>query len=261
MAFATPVHAQDAGSGTPDLPNIKWSLSGETSVQAPPKRRAEAPAIAAPARPYKVTAAKPPVAKTVAVVKPARAVVQKPPAPVRTAAKAPPPPKPGPRPAMAQVRALPPKPPAAKPLPILASPPVALRPSAVAAKPPPIAVQRQPMTPPPDLGTDSDLALVTTHPLPPRNASEEGGSFGEAVASAARHTSGLPTLRPVVGFLSLAAALLALVAIWWQSLGARMWGVRRRNTQPRLMIDIALAEESPISTLAMTEIVRDRETA
>jgi len=52
-----------------------------------------------------------------------------------------------------------------------------------------------------------------------------------------------------------------LVAIWWQSLGARMWGVRRRNTQPRLMIDIALAEESPISTLAMTEIVRDRETA
>ena len=58
-----------------------------------------------------------------------------------------------------------------------------------------------------------------------------------------RDTRGIPPLRPTVGVLSLAAALFALIALWWQSVGARRWGAYRRKAQPRLMIDIPLASE------------------
>jgi hypothetical protein len=41
--------------------------------------------------------------------------------------------------------------------------------------------------------------------------------------------------------LSLIAALAGLVAIWWNSVGARAWQGRRRKAQARRMIDVPLA--------------------
>jgi hypothetical protein len=106
---------------------------------------------------------------------------------------------------------------------------------------------------------DSEPALVTTRLLPQRNPAEDDGSFGHAVAETAKQTRGLPPLRWAVAVLALAAALLALVALWWQSVGARMWRLRRRNVQPRLMIDIPLASDREASELAMGALTLGRD--
>jgi hypothetical protein len=138
------------------------------------------------------------------------------------------------------------------------APPPTVAPPQVAASPPPVAVQPPPVMPSPGFVADSDPALVTVHPLTARKVSEDDGSFSGAVAATASQTQGLPRLRPIVGIIALAAALLALIRIWWQSFGARIWGVRRRQAQPRLMIDVPLSEEPGIRELAMGEIALGR---
>jgi hypothetical protein len=144
--------------------------------------------------------------------------------------------------------------------PVTAKAPIrpAIAPPPVAAPPPPAAVQSPPVMPP-AVVEDSDPGLVTIHPLTPRKVSEDDGSFNHAVTAAASYTRGIPPLRPTVGILSLAAALFALIAIWWQSVGARKWGTYRRKAQPRLMIDIPLAGEAGPNELRLPEIAFDGE--
>jgi hypothetical protein len=127
--------------------------------------------------------------------------------------------------------------------------------------PPPVAVQPSPAVSPPGLVADADPGLVTTQPLTPRQVTEDEGSFGHAVAAVASRTRGIPPLRPMVGIVALATALLGLVSIWWKSVGARMWHARRRKAQPRLMIDIPLAADPAIGELRLPEIAFDREDA
>jgi hypothetical protein len=103
--------------------------------------------------------------------------------------------------------------------------------------------------------------MVTTHPLPQRRQPADDGSFGSAVAAAALHTRGIPMLRPVIGVVALAAALIALVAVWWHCVGARTWRARRRKDGPRVMIDIPLADEPGLGELALRELGFEREHA
>ncbi|MCW3005288.1 MAG: hypothetical protein JWQ20_4586 [Conexibacter sp.] len=127
--------------------------------------------------------------------------------------------------------------------------------------PPPVAVRLPPATPAPAIVEDFTPGLVTTRPLTPRKVTGDDESLGPAVGTAASHSRGIPPLRPAVGIMSLATALLGLIAIWWKSVGARMWRARRRKAQPRLMIDIPLAEDSAIGELRPPGLAFDRESA
>ncbi len=269
MAFATPAYAQDAGSADRlVVPNIKWSLSGDPPVRAPASRSEEAPAGAAPAR---KASAKPPAAKKPVTARPVLASPRAKPAPprpiARTAAPARPvvtrvarPTKPAPpRPVVRTAAA--PRPAVARVAPLAVKPVTVKAPTRPIVAPPPVAVQPSPARPPPSLVDESEPGLVTIHPLTPRKVTEDESSFGHAVAAVASHTQGIPRLRPTVGVLALAAALLGLIAIWWQSVGARMWGMHRRRAQPKLMIDIPLAEQPQIAELALPEAALDRENA
>lgn len=199
LAFAARVHAQDAGSGAGDLPDIKWSLHGERSVRAPSPRRETAPPVPAATARQRARAAPPVTAKGSA-------------APTKAAAA---------KHAPDGVRALD----------TPAHPRVA---TAHASAP-------KPAMPSPDLVRDSGRTTVTTHRLIPRKTGEDDGGFRHAVMAATSQNSGISPLRAAIGAISLAAALIALVAIWWQSVGARSWSGRRRTAQPRRMIDIPLA--------------------
>jgi hypothetical protein len=250
MAGATPVYAQEAES--PDasaLPDIKWSLSGESSVRAPDQRPAETRTSVPPAAARKVTV-KVTAVKKAAPAAPVLARSRTKPVAVRPIVRTMPAARPVAKPAVARVA-----PPAVKPLP--AKPPVRPMAAATAATPTaaraPAPVQPRPVTPAPTLIDESDPGLVTTEPLTPRAvATDEDG--GHAVAA-------VTSLRPTVGMLALAAALLGLAAIWWKSVGTRMWHTRRRKAQPRLMIDIPLADQPEIGELPMAKIAFDRESA
>jgi hypothetical protein len=249
MAIATPVHAQEAAAstGATVLPNIKWSLSGEAAVRAPAQRQEQAPASAPPAQPRK-GAAKRPAATKAARARPmlasvARKAVAAGPI-VRSVPKAKPASSPAARRtearAMKPVTARAPTRPIAAPSPVMPKPAPAIAPSSI-------------------VDEDSDPALVTTQPLTPRRVTEDEGSFGHAITAVASHTKGIPPLRPTVGILSLATALLVFAAIWWQSVGARMWGIRRRKGQPRLMIDVPLADAPDVGKLATRDIAFDQQ--
>jgi hypothetical protein len=272
MTGLSSAHAQDAApAGTLAVPNIKWSLSGKHSVTAAaptsqprpamrqaPARKGAADAPTAKTSPKQQVTAKASLKQqtTTARASPKQrvATVKASSKQRMTTAKA----SQKPRVATANkpivpliVRHSPPARvaarPTARPATVETRKPAVTAPKAEthASRTPAPAARRIPQPAPlPAVIDEPDAGQVTIQPLTPRPpAATDDGSFGHAVAATAKNTVGLPALRLVTGLLSLAAALAGLAAIWWRSIGARHWHARRRGVQPRLMIDVALAEE------------------